>query len=130
MLAGMLLALAAALDGLSLSRTSGPMGTMFLGSGLLFYVIAAFSLMKIAKKTRHASDAILAWIPLLNLVLMLKIAGRPVWWVILFFIPCVGFIAWVLMWLDIAKALRRGLLMGLIAAFIPILGIPLLAFTD
>jgi hypothetical protein len=41
-------------------------------------------------------------IPLYNLDLLLKIAGRPGWWLILFLVPIVNFVIIVIVWLNLA----------------------------
>ena len=47
-------------------------------------------------------------IPIYNIIVLLKIVGREWWWVILFLIPIVGFIIWIIVALDLAKAFGRG----------------------
>jgi hypothetical protein len=62
------------------------------GLGLLvFHVIMAAALWKMADRTKEEPQWF-ALVPLLNIVLFLKIAKRPVWWLILFFIPIVNLI--------------------------------------
>ena len=43
-------------------------------------------------------------IPIYNIIILLKIVGREWWWVILLLIPIVGFIIWIIVALDLAKA--------------------------
>ena len=47
---------------------------------IIFYVYFAFGLQTIAKKT-NADDVWFAWIPILNLILFLNIAEKPLWWI-------------------------------------------------
>ncbi len=54
-----------------------------------------------------------AIIPIYNIIVLLKIVGREWWWVILFIIPIVGFIIWIIVALDLAKAFGRGTGFGL-----------------
>jgi hypothetical protein len=72
---------------------------------LIIYIFMAVCLMKIAHKT-NTQNAWFAWIPILNVVLMLQIAKKPVWWIILIFIPFVNLV-WivlqVLVWMAISK---------------------------
>jgi hypothetical protein len=49
-----------------------------------------------------------AIIPIWNIIVVLKIIGRPWWWIILLLIPCVGFVVWILMMLDLAKSFAKG----------------------
>jgi hypothetical protein len=109
-------------------------GEMFMGMMILviiFYVIMAISLMRIAKRT-NTENAWFAWIPILNLILMLQIAKRPLWWLIFFLVPIINIVGIVLqfvLWIDIAKALGKSALLGFFAGLIPIIFVPLLAFS-
>ena len=47
-------------------------------------------------------------IPIWNILILLKIVGREWWWIILFLIPIVGFIVWIIVALDLAKGFGRG----------------------
>ena len=50
-----------------------------------------------------------AIVPVYNVILMLEIAGRPLWWVLLFFIPCVSIVVAFLVCIDIAKKFGKEL---------------------
>ena len=68
-----------------------------------------------------------AIIPLYNYYVLLKIVGRPGWWLILYFIPIVNIIVWIIVAIDLAKSFVKstGFAVGLILLafiFIPILG--------
>jgi hypothetical protein len=67
------------------------------------YVYMALALQAIAQKTNTANGW-LAWIPIANLILMLNIAKKPVWWIILFLIPLVNIVMVILVWMGIAEA--------------------------
>jgi hypothetical protein len=73
---------------------------------LVAYVYHALALQTIATKT-NTENGWLAWIPIANLILMLNIAKKPIWWIILFFIPLVGFVMLVLVWMGIAEARNK-----------------------
>ena len=116
-----------ALD-IDLSRLLQP---SFLGGGLLLYVVAAFSLMKIAQRDRELRDqAVAAWIPIVNLVMMLRLAKKPVWWVVLFLVPGLNFVMWLLLCVGLSKARGGGLFLGLLMTFVPIVGFPILALSQ
>lgn len=70
---------------------------------IVFYVYMAICLMTIAKKTNTA-NAWFAWIPILNIILMLQIAQKPLWWIILMLIPIVNIIIAIIVWMAIAEA--------------------------
>lgn len=50
-----------------------------------------------------------AIIPIYNLYILCKIAGRPGWWVILFLIPIVSIVAAIIISIDVAKAFGKGI---------------------
>ena len=47
-------------------------------------------------------------IPIYNIWVLMEIIGRPGWWLILFFIPVVGFFIWIVVCLDLAKSFDHG----------------------
>ncbi|MBZ5513689.1 MAG: DUF5684 domain-containing protein [Acidobacteriia bacterium] len=86
-------------------------GLAFLGAFMMvffvifiaLYVYMALALSTIAKKT-NTENAWLAWIPIINIILMLNIAKKPLWWIILFFIPLVNIVILIIVWMAIAEA--------------------------
>src|SRR4030042_4930388 len=97
----------------------------------VFYVLVALSLMRIAKRT-GTENAWFAWIPILNLILMLQIAKRPMWWLVFFLVPLINIVGIVLqfiIWVDIAKRLGKQAWVGILAGLIPIIFVPYLAFS-
>jgi hypothetical protein len=85
------------------------LGGFFLFFFLIFlavYAYMAICLMKIAKKT-NTDNAWLAWIPVGNLILLLQIAKKPIWWIILFFVPFVNLVMIILVWMAVAKELGK-----------------------
>jgi len=76
---------------------------VFFLIALAFYVYMALALMTIAKKT-NTENAWLAWIPILNIFLMLNIAKKPLWWFILCLIPLVNIVIAIIVWMGIAEA--------------------------
>jgi hypothetical protein len=67
------------------------------------YAYFAFSLMTIANKLGE-ENSWWAWVPILNVLLMLQIADKPIWWFILFLIPIVNVIVAIMVWMAIAEA--------------------------
>ncbi|TSA44948.1 hypothetical protein D4R51_02740 [bacterium] len=98
---------------------------------LILYVVMAISLMKIAKRT-NTENAWFAWIPILNLILMLQIAKRPMWWLVFFLVPILniaGIVMQFIIWVDIAKRLGKSAIFGVLAALIAPIFMPYLAFS-
>lgn len=74
-------------------------------AGLLMYLAWGIALYMIAQKTR-TENAWMAWVPILNIFLLLNIAQLGCLWVIAYFIPCVGFFAAIYTWWRVCE--RRG----------------------
>ena len=75
-------------------ESSGAAGAMVAGAVFLvmfvvfavFYIYLALAFQTIAKKT-NTENAWWAWVPILQHLLMLNIAKKPVWWIILLLHP-------------------------------------------
>ncbi len=71
-----------------------------------------------------------AIVPIYNVVVLLKIIGRPIWWVVLFLIPIVSFIIAILVFIDVAKAYGKSAGFGIGMIILPFIFIPMLGFGD
>jgi hypothetical protein len=71
-----------------------------------------------------------AFIPVYNLYIMLKIAGRSGWWLLLFIIPLVNIVVGIIVAIDVAKAFGKGPGFGLGLAFLSFIFYPILGFGD
>jgi len=87
---------------------------------LVIYIYFAVCLMMIAKKTNTANSWF-AWVPILNVILMLQVAKKPLWWIILIFIPLVNIIISIIVWMEIAKARGKPEWVGVLM-IVPIVG--------
>lgn len=67
-------------------------------------------------------------IPFFNIYLLLKIAGRPGWWLLLVLIPLVNFVIVIIVAIDVAKAFGRGVGYALGLIFFPMIFYPMLGF--
>lgn len=98
---------------------------------VVLYVYLAYSLQVIADKT-NTENSWFAWVPILNIYLMCKIAGKPGWWLILFFIPLVNIVIFIIVGMAIAQKRGKPGWLG-IAWIIPGIGLVVqgyLAFAD
>jgi hypothetical protein len=67
-------------------------------------------------------------IPIYNTYLMLKIAGKPGWWLLLFFIPVVNLVIAILTLVGIATAFGKGGGFAVGLLLLPIIFFPILGF--
>lgn len=99
-----------------------------IGGILLLAIILIVSFWKVFEKAGQAGWKSL--IPIYNYVVFLSIIEKPVWWIILLFVPVVSFIILIIMHVELAKRFGKGLLYGLGLCFLPVIFFPLLAFGD
>jgi hypothetical protein len=71
-----------------------------------------------------------AIIPIYNIFVLLKIAGKPAWWIILFLIPVVSFIIFILVGIEVAKKFGKGAGFGVGLALLGFIFFPMLGFGD
>ena len=84
---------------------AGLIGFIFI-CFLAVYVYMALALQTIAQKT-NTENGWFAWIPIANIILMLTIAKKPIWWIVLFLIPLVSIVMLILVWMGIAEARNK-----------------------
>ncbi len=104
---------------------------IFASTGIIYLIIAVIMIVSLWKVFTKAKQP--GWgciIPIYNIYLMLVIAKRPAWWLILYFIPIVNIVILLLVSLDIAKRFGKGTGFGLGLFFLSIIFYPILAFSD
>ena len=69
-----------------------------------------------------------ALIPIYNIYLLLKVAGRPWWWLLLMLIPLVNLIISIIVGIDVAKNFGKGTGFGLGLTFLGFIFYPILGF--
>ena len=67
-------------------------------------------------------------IPIYNAYILLKIAGKPGWWLVLLFIPLVNLVIVIIVCIGVANAFGKGAGFGLGIAFLGFIFMPILAF--
>jgi hypothetical protein len=81
--------------------------------GILFYLYFSGAVFMIANKT-GTDNAWFAFVPILNIVLLIQIADKPIWWILLFFIPLVNIVMAALVWMGVAEARGKPSWLGLL----------------
>lgn len=90
--------------------------TLGLSCSLILAVIFIVAWWRVFEKAGQPGWA--AIIPFFNLYILLKIAGRPGWWLILFLIPFVNIVVAIIMSMDVAKAFGKSAAYGIILLFL------------
>jgi hypothetical protein len=81
---------------------------------LVMLVVLVFAIVGMWKAfTKAGKPGWAAIIPIYNIIVMLEIVGRPIWWVILYFIPLVQIVVYIMVTLDIAKAYGKSALFAI-----------------
>ena len=99
-------------------------GVMVFGLALTLVMLAA--LWKVFSKAGEPGWA--AIVPIYNAIVWLKVAGRPLWWILLFLIPVVNFIVGIIASIDFARKFGKGAGFGLGLAFLGFIFYPILAW--
>jgi len=69
-------------------------------------------------------------VPIYNVIVLLQIAGRPVWWLLLLLIPFVNLVIIFLLCIDLAKSFAKGAGFGVGIFFLGPIFLGILAFSD
>ncbi len=96
--------------------------------GLILYIVFAAGLWKTLAKAGEPGWT--AVIPILNWFYMVKISGRPGWWMLLFFVPILNIVIWLMVALDTAYAFGKTTLTGILLFFLPWIMYLVLGFSD
>lgn len=84
-----------------------------LAASVFLYIYGSLCMFLIAGKL-NVDAAWTAWVPIINIWTFLASAGKPCWWVLLFFVPFVNFFVGVYLWMCITENLGRSKAQGLI----------------
>ena len=105
---------------------AGLFGLVFAVFALVLTIVMIASMWKIFDKAGKPGWA--AIIPIYNLIVLLEIIEKPIWWIVLFFLPFVNVIAAVLIDIELAKKFGKDALFGIGLLLLPIVFFPILAF--
>ena len=104
------------------------------GSAILWLLYVAFIVVYLVAAwivyTKAGEEGWKALIPIYNVWVLLKIVGRPGWWLILFLIPFVNFVIWIIVSIDLAKSFGKGTGFALGLIFFAPIFYMILAFGD
>lgn len=89
----------------------------------LFMIISTWRIFKKAGKHGWASI-----VPIYNFIVLIEVAGLPLWYFILFLIPFVNIYAMFKIYIELAHKFGKGTCFGVLSIFFPIICLPILAF--
>ena len=109
-------------------------GVAVLFSGAFLIVILAVAVFVIAAMwkvfTKAGQPGWAAIVPIYNYVILLKIVGRPLWWVVLLFVPLVNLVIGIMIHLELAKSFGKGTGFGVGLILLGFIFFPILGFGD
>jgi len=98
---------------------------------VLYFVVISVYLIALWKIfTKASQSGWLSLIPFVNIYILIKIAGKPGWWIVLTLIPFVNTIFFILIFIKLAEKFGESTIFGLGLAFFGIICFPILAFGD
>ena len=107
------------------SMWGSPVFGLFTLSVFVLLVVASWKVFEKAGQPGWSS-----LIPIYNIYVLCKIAGKPGWWVLLFCIPLVNVVIAVIVDLELAKAFGKSAAFGIGLLLIPYIFYPILAFGE
>jgi hypothetical protein len=102
------------------------LGLVSRGVGLFFLLVLIVSFWKVFAKAGEAGWKSL--IPVYNLFVLLRMAGCPGWWLLMFFLPVINIYFLVVMHIRLAEKFGKSALFGFALFFLGFIFFPLLAF--
>ena len=116
-----------------LAQTSDLESTTQSAPGPIFWIVYAVVLLfmiaamwKVFSKAGQPGWAVI--IPIYNIYVLCKVAGRPGWWLLLMLIPLVNIVIAIILNIDIAKNFGKGVGFGIGLVFLPFIFYPILGF--
>jgi len=96
---------------------------------IVFLPVAIISIAGIWKVfTKAGQPGWACLVPVYNAIVIMRIAGRPGWWILLCLIPIVNLVVGIMVMLDIARYFGKGPGFGLGLAFLGFIFYPILGF--
>ncbi len=105
------------------SAAAGLIGGLF---GLAFGIFFVVTMWRIFTKAAEPGWA--AIIPFYNTYVLLRITGKPGWWLIFFFVPIVNLIFAIIVYVELPQRFGKGAGFAIGLVFLPFIFFPILAF--
>jgi hypothetical protein len=106
----------------------GAIGCVLMVFYLALIVAIIAGLWKVFTKAGKPGWA--AIVPIYNIIVLLEIVGKPLWWIVLFIIPLVNIVAAILVNVALAEKFGKGIGFAVGLILLPIVFIPILGFGD
>ena len=104
------------------------MGVIFVLMSLAIAVLLIAGTWKTFEKAGQPGWA--AIVPIYNLIVILEIVRKPLWWILLFLIPIANIVVAIIVYIELAKCFGKSTGFGLGLMFLSFIFFPLLGFGD
>jgi hypothetical protein len=111
-----------------ISPFGAAMGTGMMICWLVLVLLIVAGMWKVFVKAGKPGWA--AIIPIYNIIVLLEVAGKPLWWFILLLIPFVNLIVMIIVLIALARNFGKGVGFALGLLILPFLFYPILGFGD
>lgn len=102
------------------------MNSLFAILGVAVLAMMIASMWRVFQKAGQPGWAVL--VPIYNIVVLLKITGKPTWWLALFFVPLANFVVMILIVVALAKSFGKSTGFGIGMLFFGFVFYPILGF--
>ena len=110
-------------------NVAGVIGAIF---GVMMLVYLAVIVLMIAGMwmvfSKAGKPGWAAIVPIYNLIVLLEIVGKPLWWILLCLIPFVNIVIFILVAIELAKVFGKGVGFAMGLVFLPFVFYPVLGF--
>ncbi len=113
------------------SASAAALGLIVMVFMLFYFAVVVVSVVSMWRLfTKAGKPGWAAIVPVYNQIVMLQVAGRPVWWVLLMmFVPVFQVWVAIVAAIDFAKSYGKSTGFGVLVALLPFIGLPVLAFS-
>ena len=110
----------------SINDAAGAFAGMMLLVWLAVLILVIAGIWKVFTKAGKPGWASI--VPIYNMIVLLEIAGKPTWWILLYFIPFVNIIIGIIVTIEVARQFGQGIGFTLGLIFLPFIFFPILGF--
>jgi uncharacterized protein DUF5684 len=108
------------------ATNDGGSATVLIVFWVVYAIFVFASLWRVFTKAGQPGWA--AIVPIYNFIVLLKIVGRPLWWILLFLVPIVNIIVLFVIYIDLAKSFGKSAGFGVGLALLGFIFLPILAW--
>ncbi|MFA6957466.1 MAG: DUF5684 domain-containing protein [Thermoanaerobaculia bacterium] len=110
-------------------------GLLAAGCGMVMFLVWAIVLVAVIAGlwkvfVKAGKPGWAAIVPIYNIIVMLEIVGKPIWWIVLMLIPIVNIVVAIIVSIALAEKFGKSAAYGIGIALLGFIFIPMLGFGD